>query len=213
MKNKTLSNTEVTNYVNLERLTFLVDGVFAITMTLLVLELRPPEAGTSNLLEGLQAMLPRLFIYFIAFYSIANHWIVHQRAFRHITGADTTLLWLTMLGLLFITLIPVATAIVGRFPGEPLAVATFSANSFFQALVTWLFWSYVVRNQQQFASNTDPRLLAITTQVWLIIAVGWLISILLGFVNVNIAYATWILWPNLVAVWGNRQRRQLLKLH
>jgi hypothetical protein len=39
-----------------------------------------------------------------------------------------------MLGLLFITLIPASTAIVGRFPGEKLAVACFSANSFFQAL-------------------------------------------------------------------------------
>ena len=56
----------------------------------------------------------------------------------------------------------------------------------------------------------DPRLLAITTQVWLIIAIGWLISIPLGFINVNIAYATWILWPNLVAVWGNHQRQKLM---
>ena len=64
---------ESTNYVNLERLTFLVDGVFAITMTLLVLELRLPESGTANLSQSLLAMLPRLYIYFIAFYSIANH--------------------------------------------------------------------------------------------------------------------------------------------
>src|SRR5574339_443090 len=97
--------SEITNYVNQERLIFLVDGVFAITMTLLVLELRPPEFGTSSLQDSLMAMLPRLYIYLIAFYSIANHWVVHQRMFRHITQIDTTMLWLTILGLLFITLI------------------------------------------------------------------------------------------------------------
>jgi hypothetical protein len=96
----------------------------------LVLELRLPEIDTTHLAEALQAMLPRLYIYLIAFYSIANHWVVHQRMFRHITDMDTNMLWLTIAGLLFITLIPAATAIVGRFPGEKLAVACFSANSF-----------------------------------------------------------------------------------
>jgi uncharacterized membrane protein len=114
MKKKLPAVSALTGYVNLERLMFLVDGVFAITMTLLVLELRPPETGTDNLAEGLLAMLPRLYIYFIAFYSIANHWVVHQRMFRHITSGDTTMLWLTIFGLLFITLItliPASTAI------------------------------------------------------------------------------------------------------
>jgi len=203
--------SESTNYVNLERLTFLVDGVFAITMTLLVLELRPPESSTANLSQSLFAMLPRLYIYFIAFYSIANHWVVHQRMFRHITNADTSMLWLTVMGLLFITLIPASTAIVGRFPAEKLAVACFSANSLLQAMTSWMFWTYVVKHQKQFASNSDPRMLNITSQVWFIITIGWLVSIFLGFINVYIAYGSWILWPNLVAVWGSYKRRLLIK--
>jgi uncharacterized membrane protein len=201
--------SELANYVNQERLTFLVDGVFAITMTLLVLELRPPELDTTNLATALQAMLPRLYIYLIAFYSIANHWVVHQRMFRHITDMDTTMLWLTILSLLFITLIPAATAIVGRFPGEELAVACFSANSFLQAMTVWLFWRYVARNQKRFASNSEPRLLAISSQVWLIIAIGWLVSIPLGFINVSVAYAAWIILPNVVGLWGNHRRHLL----
>jgi TMEM175 potassium channel family protein len=202
---------ETTNYVNLERLTFLVDGVFAITMTLLVLELRPPESTTTNLAAGLTAMLPRLYIYFIAFYSIANHWVVHQRMFRHITSVDTTMLWLTILGLLFITLIPASTAIVGRFPSEKLAVACFSVNSFLQGLCTWAFWAYAAKRYKQFATDSDPRMLMITAQVWLIISLGWLLSAGLGFFNVFAAYISWILLPNLVALWGGRQRRLLIK--
>jgi uncharacterized membrane protein len=64
----------LTNFINLERLIFLVDGVFAITLTLLVLDLRPPEAEASTLAQGLLGMLPRLLVYLIAFYTIANHW-------------------------------------------------------------------------------------------------------------------------------------------
>lgn len=203
--------SESTHYVNLERLTFLVDGVFAITITLLVLELRPPESDIVDLSQGLRAMLPRLYIYLIAFYSIANHWVVHQRMFRHITSVDSTMLWLTILSLLFITLIPAATAILGRFPGEKLAMACFSANSFLQALVTSIFWTYVVKRHRQFAAQSDPRLLTITTQVWFIISAGWFLSIFLGYLNVYVAYASWILLPNLVAVWGTRKRRLVIK--
>jgi uncharacterized membrane protein len=202
---------EPTNYVNLERLTFLVDGVFAITMTLLVLELRLPESDTASLSQSLLAMLPRLYIYFIAFYSIANHWVVHQRMFRHITNADSKMLWLTILGLLFITLIPASTAIVGRYPAEKLAAACFSLNSFLQGMTIWIFWAYVSKNYKQFAAHSDPRLLGITSQVWFVISIGWLISILLSFVNIYLTYASWILWPNLVAVWGNHRRRLLAK--
>ena len=133
-------------------------------------------------------MLPRLYIYFIAFYSIANHWVVHQRMFRHITNADTTMLWLTILGLLFITLIPASTAIVGRFPAEKLAAACFSANSFLQGMTVWIFWAYAAKNQKQFAAHSDARWLGITSQVWLIISIGWAISILLSFVNVYLTY-------------------------
>lgn len=210
MKRVSPNLSRSTDYVNLERLTFLVDGVFAITLTLLVLELRPPETGTSNLAQSLLGMLPRLYIYFIAFYSIANHWVVHQRMFRHITTCDTTMLWLTILGLLFITLIPASTAIVGRFPAEKLAAACFSVNSFLQAMIGWIFWAYVARHQRQFAVDSDPRLLEITSQVWLIITIGWLVSILLGFVSVYLAYVSWILLPNLVAIWGSQRRQHLL---
>ena len=209
MKNKPLAIDASANYVNLERLTFLFDGVYAITITLLVLELRLPDEGAPQLLDGLLGMLPRLFIYFIAFYSLANHWVVHQRMFRHITAADSVVLWLTLLELLFITLIPVTTALVGRFPGEKLAVACFSANSFLHALTNWIFWVYVVKKQEQFAAHSDPHLLAITAQVWLVISVGWLISVPVGYLNVNAAYVTWIVWPNLVAVWAKYKRRGL----
>lgn len=209
MKKILPNNSEPANYVNLERLTFLVDGVFAITMTLLVLELRLPESGTASLSQSLLAMLPRLYIYFIAFYSIANHWVVHQRMFRHITNADSKMLWLTILGLLFITLIPASTAIVGRYPMEKLAAACFSANSFFQGMTIWIFWAYVSKNHKQFATHSDPRMLIITSQVWFVISISWFLSILLSFVNVYLTYASWILWPNLAALWGNRQRRAL----
>ena len=212
MRKQALAASELAGYINLERLTFLVDGIFAITMTLLVLELRPPEEGISNLTESLVTMLPRLYVYFIAFYSIANYWVAHQRLFRHITRVNTVILWLTIIELLFITLTPACTAIIGRFPGQKLAAATFSGNSFLHALACWASWAYLARNHRQFAQDSDERVLAISAKVWLIIMVGWLFAILLGFFNVYMAYASWIVWPNLAAVWRNHKGRLLAKV-
>jgi hypothetical protein len=75
--------------------------------------------------------------------------------------------------------------------------------------MNWIFWGYVAKNHKEFASASDPRLLAISARVWLIISIGWLISVPLGFVNVYVAYALWILLPNIVAIWGNYQRKYL----
>ena len=164
---------------------------FAITMTFGVGMVPPKptlcQPSTKPACDG-----AGLYIYFIAFYSIANHWVVHQRMFRHITSADLKMLWLTILGLVFITLIPASTAIVGRYPAEKLAAACFSANSFLQGMTVWAFWAYVSKNQNQFAAHSDARMLWITAQVWLVITIGWLISILFSFVNVYLTYVSWI---------------------
>lgn len=203
------SSVETPDLVNFERLTFLVDGVFAITLTLLVLELRPPEGNRSELLHGLVAMLPRLFIYLLAFYSIANYWVVQQRMFHHITKANTVMAWQTLLGLLFITLIPATTALVGSYPGVNWSLACFSANSFLYAFAQWGFWHYVKQRNQWFASNSDPRLLSISARVWFIISLGWMLASLLSFINPTATYVSWILFPNLEAQWAKHQRQKI----
>src|SRR5574339_99844 len=174
---KTISTAGTShNFVSLERLTFLVDGIFAITMTLLVLDLRPQESTSTGLGQSLPLMLPRLLIYFIAFYSIANYWLIHERLFRYISGLDAALTWLVMLEVLFITLIPFSTALVGRFPRDGFALACFSANSLLHAVINWIFCTYAARKQKQYAVHTDARVLTLNAQVWLLVSAGYLIS-------------------------------------
>jgi uncharacterized membrane protein len=202
-------NPEGPSIVNLERLMFLADGVFAITMTLLVLDLRPPEVEASQLAQALYDMLPRLAVYLIAFYTIANHWLIHQRNFRLINEEDEVLTWLTFATLLFITLLPASTAIVGRYPLEKLAVACFSVNSFLLALVTWLFWVYARKHKDRFAVGVDPHRLDRTADVWMYICAGGLASIALGWLNVLSPYAIWTVWPYVISAWITRPHQRL----
>lgn len=71
-------NNDRSTSIGLDRLVFLIDGVFAITLTLLVLDLRP--AAMDDLRSDLMKMLPRLGVYLAAFYAIANGWVIHARS-------------------------------------------------------------------------------------------------------------------------------------
>src|SRR6476660_7011566 len=84
--------------VELERIIFFSDAVFAIAITLLVLELRMPErlAGDADhqLAVGLLNLIPKFMSYAISFWLIGLYWWVHHRLFRHIRRWDDGLIWL-----------------------------------------------------------------------------------------------------------------------
>jgi uncharacterized membrane protein len=203
------THSESSFYINLERLIFLVDGVFAITLTLLVLDLRLPAIDATNLGAALADLAPLLLVYLIAFYTIANHWLIHQRNFRLVRQVDSRLVWMVFGILLCITLLPASTSIVGQFPLEKLAVACFSVNSFLLALITWISWRYLLGHTALLDVGADLGVVRSVEKIWLYIALGGLVAVVLGFVQVLAAYAIWIVWPYLVSAWWvARLRRQ-----
>jgi len=203
------THSESSFYINLERLIFLVDGVFAITLTLLVLDLRLPAIDATNLGAALADLAPRLLVYLIAFYTIANHWLIHQRNFRLVRQVDSRLVWMVFGILLCITLLPASTSIVGQFPLEKLAVACSSVNSFLLALITWISWRYLLGHTALLDVGADLGAVRSVEKIWLYIALGGLVAVVLGLVQVLAAYAIWIVWPYLVSAWWvARLRRQ-----
>ena len=197
-----------TGLINVERLVFLIDGVFAITLTLLVLDLRPPEVANSDLSTGLASMLPRLAIYLLAFYTIANQWIVNFQSFRHVRYVDLPLVWLSLANLLFVTLLPASTALVGKFPYETLAAACFCVNSLLMSLSVVGIWSYVYRQREKFAPEAEPVILRGIAYVWLFVSLGLAVALGVSFFNTVVAYIIIVLWPLVVSTtWAIRLRR------
>jgi uncharacterized membrane protein len=191
----------------MERLIFLIDGVFAITLTLLVLDLRPPEVADPQFAEGLHDLLPRLIIYFLAFFTIANQWVAHFQSFRLVRYIDLPLLWLNLLNLLFVTLLPASTALVGHYPLEPLAAMCFSLNGMLMCLSATIIWAYVYRRAKIFAPESTPQVLRGVMLIWLINSAGMLLALVLGFISTVVAAAIWFAWPWLVQAWWYRYRR------
>ena len=111
------------------RILALSDGVFAIAITLLILEIAVPattsDAGLSKALLGLW---PRYLAYVLSFVVIARFWMAHRLTFRLIARDDAVLVWLNMLLLLFVAFLPFPTAVVGAHAGSPAAAVLYAAS-------------------------------------------------------------------------------------
>lgn len=101
-------------FYGLERLLAFSDGVFAVAITLLVIDLRmaPAPPGEAATLSGLLAMQPKLLIFAFTFIIIGITWLAHHRKFSYIHQADGALLRLNLLYLLTICLVPFASGVL-----------------------------------------------------------------------------------------------------
>ena len=116
-----------------ERLLALSDGVVAIALTLLVLGLKiPPLSGdrtsATQLWDYLFQHRDVFSAYFVSFYVIALFWLIHHRVFRSVRGHSEGLAWVNFAFLLFITLMPFTSDLLGKYAENPLAVDIFALN-------------------------------------------------------------------------------------
>ena len=119
------------------RLEAFSDGVFAIAITLLALELKVPhfEAGgnvTARLFSGLANQWPSYFAFVTSFFTVLIMWVHHHAIFRLVRGADVTLLFANGFLLMLVTVVPFPTAVVAEYLRTPAAPAacTFYAGFF-----------------------------------------------------------------------------------
>jgi uncharacterized membrane protein len=135
------------------RLEAFSDGVFAIAITLLVLELRVPETdGHAGLGHALASEWPQFAGYLTTFLIIGIMWVNHHSMFRQIRRTDRLLLFLNLLLLLWTALLPFPTELIARYlraPGSDahVAAAVYSLNLTLAAIAFSLIWAHAVRSR------------------------------------------------------------------
>ncbi|HKT82637.1 MAG TPA: TMEM175 family protein [Solirubrobacterales bacterium] len=117
------------NEIEFSRIVAFSDGVFAIAITLLVLQFDVPE-GVSNghLWPVLWDQRHDLFAYAISFAVIGRFWVVHHRFFGDVTGFDNRLLALNLFYLAWIVLMPFSSGVLGDHGGDVAAVVLYAVN-------------------------------------------------------------------------------------
>ncbi|HUJ95696.1 MAG TPA: TMEM175 family protein [Terriglobales bacterium] len=127
---------------NVERLAALSDGIFAVAMTLLVLDLRVPamEAVHSehDLWRALVALSPRLVPYMMSFLTLGIFWVGQQTQLNHLTRSDRSLSWMHILFLLWVSITPFSTTLLAEFIAYRVALLVYWLNI---ALLGWTLYA------------------------------------------------------------------------
>jgi uncharacterized membrane protein len=140
------------------RLEMFSDGVFAIAITLLVLEIRPPE-DTHELAHELGELWPSYLAYVISFLLIGLVWANHHAMFEHIVRADRPLLFLNVLLLMDVAFLPFPTAVMANAfqdgAGERLAVVFYGVTLVVGSVFFNAIWQYARRQHRLLGAHTS----------------------------------------------------------
>lgn len=127
-----------------ERLCALTDGVVAVIITIMVLEMKPPEGSVAH---DLLHVWPVFLSYVLSFIYVAIYWNNHHHFFTLVEKVNGSILW-SNLGLLFcISLIPFTTAWLGEHPREPLPVAAYGLVLLASAIGWYVMQTTIIRSQ------------------------------------------------------------------
>jgi uncharacterized membrane protein len=140
------------------RVLALSDGVFAIIITLLVLEIHVPELTQGHSLnEALHELRPSLVAFVISFVLAGMYWVGHRDLFALIRRTDRGLVWLNILFLLPLCLLPFGAGMLGRYDQEPVALRIYGLLLVLIALMRVVIWLYATSRPHLLWQRLDDR--------------------------------------------------------
>lgn len=178
-----------------ERLVLFSDAVIAITITLLVLDIRLPEGfgefDDAELWHAFVELAPRFLAYLISFAVIGVYWLNHHAKFSHIVGSSRGLLTINLIFLLFIGVVPFTTSLIAE-NGGALATALYAAGMVCCGLTLMWIWAYSGARGliDPTLSSGRRRSTLLTT---LLSSVIFAVSIPVAFFNADLAKWLWLL--------------------
>jgi uncharacterized membrane protein len=164
------------------------DGVFAIAITLLVLEIHVPEDPEEGLGQALLHMWPAYASYVVSFFVIGIIWVNHHAVFDHLKRADRPLLFLNLLLLMFVALLPWPTNLMATYmreggSDEQVAAVVYSGTMAAMGAAFGALWSYASRNRRLLADSLSPEEVRRLTRRFVAGTPVYMLSILVALVS------------------------------
>ena len=173
----------------LERLIFLSDGVYAIALTLLAIELVLPESSADlhdrELLKSLLESWPKVLAFLTSFTVIANFWVGHNVLFQHVRRFDGGMMWLALLQLLCVAFIPFPTSVIGSHISDPVAQQFYFSTLLVAGLVMAALWWYMTSRRRVLEPDLSPQFIRRTHVISAIMPMILLILMVLVAVGIG----------------------------
>lgn len=182
---------------DLDRLVFFSDAVFAIAITILVLDIRvpdiPPGLVSRELPGQVVELWPKYISYVISFLVLAVYWQAHHRVFRPIRRYDGVLLWLNFFFLMAVAFLPFPTSLIGEYAGERVSVAIYAANAALASLLLVATSWYATGGRRLVAPDHDLEAEKLQRTQGLAVPVVFLASVGVAFFSPGAAMYSWLL--------------------
>ena len=132
-----------------ERVVTFTDGVFAIIITILVLDIRIPEdLASSSIGDAIADIGPTFVAWVISFFITAMYWVWHRDLFNRVKHVNRDVVWLNVVYLLPVCLIPFASSVLGEYHDEPVALHLYGTVLIAATLLRTVLYAYVMRRPE-----------------------------------------------------------------
>jgi uncharacterized membrane protein len=175
---------------DLGRIVAFTDGVMAVAITLLVLNLEVPQVSAGELDGALVDLIPSLIAYLLAFALVGRFWVLHHRLFERLHRFDDRLMALNLLFLALIALVPFVTDLYDEYTKEAMAAALFGLLMGLAALVHWVMNVHTLRHGYVHDTHR-PAAEPASSLPALSFAAVFLLTVPVAFLNTTAAALLW----------------------
>jgi uncharacterized membrane protein len=196
-------HNELRKEFQLERMILFSDAVFAIAITLLVIEIKIPdlhkEVSDKALLNELADLIPRFIGFVMSFMMIGLYWTVHHRMFGFVTSFDGKLLWMNLFFLFFVALMPFSTGFYGEYSGVELftkqlklPMTFYVLNFFCMGMMNYFMWIRICNPKHKLADPPVDKMVAAQAKARsLVVPFIFLLMIPIAYL-VGVMYAVYV---------------------
>jgi uncharacterized membrane protein len=182
-----------------DRIVALTDGVFAIVMTLLILDIKlPPIQNISNnqeLKQYLFYLLPKIESFVFTFLILGIFWMINHLQFQYIKKSDRSLVWINIFYIMFVAFVPFSTYLVGTYYQFKISSIIFGLNILFIGIFMSLNWIYSTSSRRLVDPSLEQRVIDFGIGRNVMLLLSAFLAVILAFFSVHLSFAAYLLYP------------------
>lgn len=179
--------------MNKSRLEAFSDGIFAVVITLLVLDIKlAPDISYERLPSALYTLLPKVLSYVLSFSVVGIYWAFHHLSLSQLRRIDGTLIFLNLLLMLLVTFMPFPTILLGEYPMTTIPLLIYGASLVASNLIGFIWVVHLHRHPELLAKPPVKDYLANQLPIYLFVNVPYVVAMIIAFFLPLASYGIYI---------------------